>query len=66
MDRRPILPLGRWAPVVLGAVALGLLVWGAVTGNREMVIVGAIAAAALLVAYPLAERILGNPPEEDP
>ena len=65
MDRRPVLPLGRWAPFVLGVIALALLAWGAITSNREMVIVGAIAAAALLIAYPLAERLLGNPPEDD-
>jgi hypothetical protein len=65
MDRRPMLPLGRWAPVVLGVVALALLVWGAIQGNREMVVIGAVAAAALLLAYPLAERLLGTGRHED-
>jgi|GEM_PF-4403788 len=58
MARRPTLPLGRWAPLVLGVLALGLLAWGAVADNREMVVLGAVGAAGLLVAFPLAEFLM--------
>jgi hypothetical protein len=66
MGRRPILPLGRWAPLILGVLALGLLLWGAISGSREMVVIGAVGAAGLLVAFPLAEFLLrGGPRDEE-
>lgn len=65
MGRRPVLPVGRWGPVILGVLALGLLIWGAVTGRGEMVVVGAIGAAALLVGFPLAERVMGKGEDGD-
>jgi hypothetical protein len=39
-------------------LALGFLVWGAFSGNREMVVIGAVGAAGLLVAFPIAEFLL--------
>lgn len=66
MPRRPILPFGSKGPWVLGAVALALLVYGLVSGAAGLIVVGAIGAGALLVAFPLAELLLGReePPEE--
>lgn len=66
MDRRPILPFGRWASFILGVLALGLLAWGVVTSNREMVVVGALGAAALLVGFPVAEFLMARGGKDDP
>jgi len=55
---------GRFAPLALGILALGLLAWGTFSGNREMVALGAVGAAALLIGFPLAERLLGK--DDDP
>ena len=51
--------------MILGALALGLLIWGAVTGRGEMVVVGAIGAAALLIGFPIAERVMGKDESTD-
>ena len=63
--RTPTLPLGRWAPWLLLAVAVAFAAWGLITGDREYLVIGAIAALTWLVAFPLARAILGTS-EEDP
>ena len=64
MGRRPIIPFGTKGPWILGAIALALLGYGLVTGSTGLIIVGAVAAVALLIAFPLAEALLGK--ERDP
>ena len=54
---------GKWAPYALGAIALGCLVYGLFTENQEMVVLGAVAAAALFVGFPLAEWLIGREDE---
>jgi hypothetical protein len=56
---------GRWAPAALGVLALVALVAGLFTGNEEMVILGAVGAAALLIGFPVAERLLGKDESPD-
>ena len=51
---------GRWAPLALGLLAVVALVAGLVTGDDELVILGAVGAAALLIGFPLAERLIGK------
>lgn len=63
--RRPILPLGSAAPLVLAGFAVVLAVFGLVTGSREMLILGGVAAVAFLVAFPLARLLLGAGESED-
>ena len=63
--RRPILPLGSAAPLVLALFAVALAVFGLITGNREMVILGGVAAAAFIVAFPLARLLLGASDSEE-
>jgi len=60
MQRRPILPLGRWGPWVLAAVGIALVAWGLLSGNREMALAGGVAVVVFLVAFPLANIILGK------
>ena len=63
---RPILPLGSLAPWVLVGCAVLLAVIGWLTGNREMVILAAVAVLAFVVAFPLARLLMGKqerPPE---
>ena len=62
--RRPLLPLGNKGPYVLGVVALALLVYGLIRGSDGLVLIGAVAAAALLVGYPVAEFLLGREPDD--
>ena len=64
MGRRPIIPFGTKGPWVLAAVALALLVYGVITGSTGLIVIGAIGAVGLLVAFPLAELLLGR--ERDP
>lgn len=61
---RPILPLGSPAPWILAGCALLLAGIGLVTENREMVVLGVVAAVALVVAFPLAKLLLGK--DDDP
>ena len=56
---------GRWAPLALGLGALALLAWGVVSSNDELVILGAVGAAALLIGFPVAERVIGKDDETD-
>jgi hypothetical protein len=63
--RRPILPLGSAAPLVLALCAVALAVFGLITHSREMVILGAVAAVAFIVAFPLARLLLGAGESED-
>lgn len=63
--RRPILPLGSAAPLVLALFAVALAVCGVITGSREMVILGGVAAVAFIVAFPLARLLLGADEPED-
>ena len=56
---------GRFAPLALGVLAFALLVWGVFSDEREMVILGAVAAAALLIGFPVAERVLGKDSDSD-
>jgi MFS superfamily sulfate permease-like transporter len=60
MGRRPIIPFGTKGPWILGALALGLLVYGLITGSTGLVVVGAVGAAALLIGFPLAELMIGR------
>lgn len=50
---RPALPLGRWLPWVLAAVGALLIARGLASGEREMVLAGAVGLAGVLVAFPL-------------
>lgn len=50
---RPALPLGRWLPWVLTAVGALLIARGLVSGEREMVLAGAVGLAGVLVAFPV-------------
>jgi hypothetical protein len=60
MIRRPLLPLGRWAPWVLATMALALLAAGLVTGDDGLLLVGCVAGAAWVLAFPLARLLLGK------
>jgi hypothetical protein len=60
MPRRPIIPFGTKGPWILGAIALALLVYGLITGSAGLIVVGAVGAAGLLIAFPLAELLLGR------
>lgn len=57
---RPILPLGSLAPWILAGCALLLAGVGLLTENLEMVVLGVVAAVALVVAFPLAKLLLGK------
>ncbi|MEO8538167.1 MAG: hypothetical protein ABI577_00400 [bacterium] len=63
--RRPLLPLGSLAPWVLAGCALLLAAAGLFTENREMVVLGVVAAATLIVAFPLARFLLGKDDDTD-
>ena len=63
--RRPILPLGSAAPLVLALCAVAMAVIGWVTDNREMLILGGVAAVAFVVAFPLARIVLGGEEHEE-
>ncbi len=66
MPRRPTLPFGSKGPLVLGLLALALIAYGLFSGSQGFVVVGAVAALALLIAFPLADLLLGRePPEGD-
>ncbi|MGE0597862.1 MAG: hypothetical protein AB7J35_11960 [Dehalococcoidia bacterium] len=61
---RPLLPLGNKAPWVLLGVGAFLVISGLLARNMEMVIVGAVAAALWLIAFPLSRFLLGS--DEEP
>ena len=63
---RPVLPLGRMAPWLLAAAAVVLLVWGGATGDREMMVLGVVAAAAWLLAFPVTRALLGRDKPDAP
>lgn len=63
--RRPILPLGSAAPLVLALCAVALAVIGWLTNNREMLILGGVAALAFVVAFPLARLLVGDDRDDD-
>lgn len=64
--RRPILPLGSAAPAVLAICAAALAVFGWVTNNREMLVLGGVAVVAFVVAFPLARLLLGSDDGDEP
>ncbi len=61
--RRPILPLGSLAPWVLAGCGVVLAGIGLLSENREMVVLGVVAAVALVVAFPLAKFLMGKEDE---
>ncbi len=63
---RPILPLGSAAPLVLALCAVTLALIGWLSGNREMLILGGVAAVAFVVAFPLARVVLGSDDHDEP
>lgn len=63
--RRPILPLGSAAPLVLAICAAALAIAGWLTDNREMLVLGGVAAVAFVVAFPLARLLLGHGEDDD-
>ncbi len=63
---RPLLPLGKSAPWLVLLIAAILAITGLITGNREMLGVGALAGVFWLVAFPVARALLGRdePPDD--
>lgn len=61
----PALPLGRFAPWLLGGLAAVLLIVGLWRGPRELALLGVVGLVAVLVAFPLASLLLGRRPDDD-
>lgn len=63
---RPVLPLGTKAPWILAGIALFLAASGFLTGNRDMMIVGGVAATLWVLAFPLSRLLIGrDTPEQE-
>jgi len=62
---KPVLPLGRLLPWMLGLLGVLLIAWGLVSGEREMVLAGGVGLAGVVVAFPLAAFVLRQQKDGD-
>lgn len=63
--RPPPLPFGRRLPWVGGALGLIAAAYGAVAGDRALLLLGVFIAVAVIVAFPLASAIMGAPHDDE-
>ncbi|MFN8506849.1 MAG: hypothetical protein U0547_04710 [Dehalococcoidia bacterium] len=61
--RPPVIPLGRKLPWVAAALGVLAVAYGLLRDDPAFVLLGAVVAVAVLIAFPLASRIAGSDTE---